>query len=652
MVHAGTFITLSILTYSDVLAKEKLPVGATLLGTVLSSDKTNISAKTGNRMAHPLLISLANIVMDTRNKSSNHLFLLLALLPIPSFIHLNKKVQGVLASRLFHTCLDIILKPLKIAAQIGIMMTDPLGWRRFCFPPLAAYIVDTPESALISGVGTKTSSVTMATYKQLGDNFRHEPRTASTTLAQLMALESTVNPWCLESYMKESKEKFHLNGVHRPFWRDYPLSDPSVFLTPEPLHHWHKQFWDHDIKWCINALGDNGQEIDFRFSVLKPHTGFRHFKEGISKLKQVTGREHRDVQRYIVSILSQGVPSMFIGAIRALLDFRYLAQAKVINEATCDQIQKALHDFHLYKQAILDAGARRGKKKEILNWYIPKLEFLQSVVPNIQLNGVAIQWSADATEHAHIEVVKDPTKSANNQNHEPQICRYLDRLDKLRDFDLATGIRQSKLDFRGDNVTPDPDAFVDELGEESHFNISTAADLHANVDFVSPLIGSTRCMVDYFKIASQLKLGQIQNAPQPHRTHQSSPNATFHLTRDPSFKRMLVDDVATLFNLPDLRPALGDYVRRSSQTEASSTALIGGRRLSSNTCALPFLYLEVWNQLRIQTKEYHAPHGILVAHTVNAHPPSPEWPLGHYDSVIANVDPAEQWPQSGLKGIY
>lgn len=652
MVHAGTFMTLSILTYSDVLEKEKLPVGATLLGAVLSSDKTNISAKTGNRMAHPLLISLANIDMDTRNKSLNHLFLLLALLPIPTFIHLSKKVQGVLASRLFHACLDIILKPLKIAAQIGIMMTDPLGWRRFCFTPLAAYIVDTPESALISGVGAKTSSVTMATYKQLGDNFRHEPRTASTTLAQLMALESTVNPWSLESYMKESKEKFHLNGVHRPFWRDYPLSDPSVFLTPEPLHHWHKQFWDHDVKWCITALGENGQEIDFRFSVLKPHTGFRHFKEGISKLKQVTGREHRDVQRYIVSVLSQGVPPMFIGAIRALLDFRYLAQAKVINEATCDQIQKALHDFHLYKQAILDAGARRGKKKAILNWYIPKLEFLQSVVPNIQLNGVAIQWSADTTEHAHIEVVKDPTKSANNQNHEPQICRYLDRLDKLRDFDLATGIRESKLDFRGDNVIPDPDTFVDKLGEQSHFNISTTADLLANVDFVSPLIGSTRPTVDYFKIASQLKLGQIPNAPHPHRTHQSSPNSTFHLTRDPSFKRMLVDDVATLFNLPDLRPALGDYGQRISQTEESSTTIIGGRRLSGDTCALPFLYLEVWNQLRIQTKEYHAPHGILVAHTVNAYPPSPEWPLGHYDSVIANVDPAEKWPQSGLKGIY
>ena len=173
--------------------QDKLPAGATLLGTVLSSDKTNISAMTGNRSAHPLLISLANIFMNFRNKSSNHLFLLLTLLPIPHYTHPTKKIRGVLNNRLFHQCLDIVLAPLKKAAEIGVMMADPLGYLHFCFTPLAAYIVDTPESALISGVAGKTLSVTMASYKQFGDNFRHEPRTASTTLAQLQAAESTTN---------------------------------------------------------------------------------------------------------------------------------------------------------------------------------------------------------------------------------------------------------------------------------------------------------------------------------------------------------------------------------------------------------------------------------------------------------------------------
>ena len=119
---------------------------------------------TGNRIAHPLLISLANLKMNFRMKSSNHAFLLLALIPVPSFIHKNKRLRGVLGDRLVHECLDFVIQPLKTAARIGIMMSDPLGWRRFCFTPLAAYIVDTPESTLIAGVAGRNSSVTLATW--------------------------------------------------------------------------------------------------------------------------------------------------------------------------------------------------------------------------------------------------------------------------------------------------------------------------------------------------------------------------------------------------------------------------------------------------------------------------------------------------------
>jgi hypothetical protein len=63
------------------------------------------------------------------------------------------------------TTIDIVLSPLKKAAQIGVIMLDPLAYHCFCFSPLAVYIVDTPESALIAGVGGKTSLVTMAFYK-------------------------------------------------------------------------------------------------------------------------------------------------------------------------------------------------------------------------------------------------------------------------------------------------------------------------------------------------------------------------------------------------------------------------------------------------------------------------------------------------------
>lgn len=172
---------------------------------------------TGNRVAHPLLISLADIIMDFRMKASNHAFMLLAILPVPKFLHKNKRIRGVLENRLVHECIDFVVEPLKKAAEIGIMMTDPLGWRRYCFTPLVRAVIDTPEALMYAGVSPKSSPVTMATYKQFGDSFQHEPRTASTTLAQLMEIEETADPWDFASYLPKAK-RFRLNGVHRPFW--------------------------------------------------------------------------------------------------------------------------------------------------------------------------------------------------------------------------------------------------------------------------------------------------------------------------------------------------------------------------------------------------------------------------------------------------
>lgn len=282
-----------------------LPEGATLLGAILSSDKTNISVMTGDRTAHPVLLSLANIYMDVRMKSSNRAFLLVTLLPCPKFITKDKGFRGVLGNHVIHLCLDIITNPLKLAARAGRMMSDPCGYSRFCFTALASYMVDTPEAAMLAGVAGKTSHLTVADYRKFGDPMRQEPRTASTTLAQLAALASNINPLDLHTYIPAAKA-IRLNAVHLPFWRDWfiqtppgippqiLMADPCRFLTPEPLHHWHKQFWDHDMKWSIRVVG--ADELDFRFSTLQPIIGFKHFKDGVSTLKQVTGRTHRDIE--------------------------------------------------------------------------------------------------------------------------------------------------------------------------------------------------------------------------------------------------------------------------------------------------------------------------------------------------------------------
>jgi Plavaka transposase len=629
--------------------------GASLLGVILSSDKTNISVMTGGRSAHPLLISLANISKEYRNKDFNNSYLLLALLPIPKFIHRKRAIRGMLEARLYHHSLDIVLAPLKAAAQLGVMLSDPLGNLRWCFTPLASFIVDTPESQLISCVGGKTSPITMANYQQFGDSFRHPSRTGSITLNTINKIaRSTNSEDDLEGYEKAAKS-YRLNGVQLPFWRDWTLSsDPSSFLTSEPLHHWHKQFWDHDTKWCIYVLG--AAEIDFRFSVLHNRSGHRHFKEGISSLKQVTGREQRDIQRYLIVVIADAVPPQFLVAIWALLDFRYFAQSPVISDEVCQSIRDALSLFHQHKEAILDASARRGKKGKIDNWHIPKLELFQSVVSNIQLNGVACQWSADFTEHAHIKVVKEPGRSGNNHSYESQICRYLDRLEKIRNFSLSTSIRGAGVQFGGSKASAqqEPEEEEEEEGFRDDF-ISTTEELLPFLWTSGYDTGSSR-VPDYFHKADLVRRGLLGltkggQSLKPPRTHQCTENTLYHLIRDPSFSKKTIAEVAQLYSIPDLAAAIGSFISRICIDPSNSHIdSVGGRRRVYRE-SLPISHIQVWKKVRIQTTSYHHPHDKLVPYTINAAPPTLGWPYGQFDSVLFNVDPGKKWPQSGLQGV-
>ena len=603
---------------------------------MLSSDKTNISALVGDRCAHPLLLGLANIHMSTRLKLSSDAFLLVALLPIPKFLHKSKRMCGMLTDRLIHECLDITLEPLKQAARLGIMMNDPLGNLRLCYTPLASYVVDTPEACMLAAVGGKTSPVTTAMYKHFGDNFRHPPRTKMFTLQQLQNID--VDPDDLERYFKAAQE-YHLNGVSRPFFRNWAFSDPSHFFNPEILHHWHKFVWDHDVKWAINIVG--AAELDFRFSVLQPSVGYRHFGEGISHLTKVTGRTQRDVQRYLIAAIAGAAPPSVVLAMRLLMDFCYLAQSRQLDSNDCATLLDSLERFHTNKASIIKAGGRKGKQKVIDNWYIPKLELLQSVIPSICASGALAQWTADVTEHAHVVVIKNPARRSNNIDIDPQICRHLDRVEKCSKFELATSLRELQ------NFAPIP------IDSEHYQNEDLEAPTTTDVDDELRLFQSVvklgqpkRSPTNYFKKAQELMASPRESVLFPLCTFVVC-NTAISAARDPKVFRATVDDISISFDIPDLHDALGDYFQHEAQRLPHQ---VTGQHRLKNNCSLPFSHLAIWHAVRLQQMPFHPDGDLNPAQTVVAAPPSAAWQYGQYDSVLVNIDSRKEWPQSGLDG--
>ena len=214
-------------------------------------------------------MSCGNVNSEHHGKTNAHSWQPLAYIPIGTWV--NKETKGILQRRLYHHCLDIILASLKEAAQTGYMMTDPEGNVHNVFTPFASHIADHTEQHLVTCTAQNTSPISQASTEQFGDVTDYPIRTAYDILELIEELEFLADPDDLVHYEKIAGEH-QLNGVNKPFWRDWYLVNPSflpnpdTYLTPDKLHQWYCFLYDHLFHWAINLIGP--QELDFRMSIL------------------------------------------------------------------------------------------------------------------------------------------------------------------------------------------------------------------------------------------------------------------------------------------------------------------------------------------------------------------------------------------------
>jgi hypothetical protein len=293
-----------------------------------------------------------------------------------------------------------------------------------------------------------------------------------------------------------------------------------------------------------------------------------------------------------------------------------------------------------------------GKKKKVIaNFYIPKLELFQSMVPSIHANGANTQWSADMTEHAHITEIKIPADATNNQNYEDQICCHLDCLDKIRRFNLATTIHEADIQLdlhKGDVATAT--ATEASLDASLDDNLAQLPALQST-SLMTNTLNSTHLTVNYFKEAASLNAGEDPHAPRPFRMF-SAGTLAFHLNCEAQFKLMAIDNVALAYNLPDLQQAIAHYLLRHSHGEQFIQSLGGWRPTFLASEQLLFNKIQVWTRVRVQTLSYFNPEQVLEPQTLEAEPPSNRMPHGCYNSTLVNIDQSHNWPQSGISGEY
>lgn len=577
-------------------SQNSLPHGATLIPIIAASDKTPVTRQTGGLEMHPLFLTIGNIDSDVRMKATAHAWRCVAFMPIVKF-ETHPDYQTILQSRLWHRCVDIVFGKLKHVANSGAFITDPFGAIRYCFTPLVAWTADLPEQQMIACVSKNASPVTLATLKQFGDPTPHLPRTKSHTLDLIHSISD--DPWNLDRYQKACKELLLL-GVHLPFWRDWLHSDPSIFLVPEILHTLHKLFFDHILAWCKEVVGKD--ELDARYKAHHKRIGVRHFTSGVSHVKQMTGREHRDIQRTIVAMIAGAAPQGVVSAIRALVDFIYHAQRPVQTEASVQRMDASLAEFHATKDAIITAGARRGKNDIKENFYIPKLEILQSFASAARNSGAPMQYTADVTERLLITHCKNTFARTNRQkDYAEQIARRLNREENLLQADIYLLLREHNEPLM--NAAQEEESYIRDTDPTFAWSARVAPEEQHRF-----------------------------NAPRPIRNHfvkgflSDNTKAALSVATSADRSKLTFAQAAELYSLPDFLPMLKDYVLRCSENDDTIRILE------------TFNTLKVWYKFRIQQYSSSRPSLILPSQAVQAFPPSAQFPFGNCDAVLLNAD--------------
>ncbi|KAG2029506.1 hypothetical protein BDR03DRAFT_1018285 [Suillus americanus] len=249
----------------------------------------------------------------------------------------------------------------------------------------------------------------MAMQANFGNGVLYPPRTGHHTLQVIYEISKEVDPWDLNKFQKAAKAA-HLSGVHMPYWSDWMFACPSIFLTGEILHTCIKFFADHPLNWVKETVGK--RELDARFMVQHKQGGSTEtFNAPL--LLQLQASLHPD-------LFIQSNPVHFPDSLHSMV--------------------QALSDFHAFKDAIIHAEARRGKKGVKEDFFIPKLELLQSFRGTVERLGTLMQFSADMTERLLITHCKHLFECTNRRSTDfmEQCVRILNCQESMELFNLYT----------------------------------------------------------------------------------------------------------------------------------------------------------------------------------------------------------------------
>ncbi|KAG9075856.1 hypothetical protein FS749_012433, partial [Ceratobasidium sp. UAMH 11750] len=151
----------------------------------------------------------------------------------------------------------------------------------------------------------------------------------------------------------------------------------------------------------------------------------------------MTGMEHRALAHSHLSIIADApdkISQTTIAATRAALDLVYLSQLPIHTERSLAAYRQAYTDLMEHRWGWVKNETRRGKKKVINHFNIPKMHVMRHLDDHVRMKGSPDNFSTETMEHLHVDV-KEAYQASNRREWKRQTIRWLTRRERMRDFE-------------------------------------------------------------------------------------------------------------------------------------------------------------------------------------------------------------------------
>ena len=328
-------------------------------------------------------------------------------------------------ANLFHGCMESLLDPIRSCGETGVALKSADNiWRR-CHPVLAVFVGDYPEQALVTCTYYGRCSKCEVPHDRLGEFLEFPSRVPSDAIDIYRLADEDVRAF------NRACRGAGLKPVYHPFWQSMPFANIFRSITPDILHQMLQGVMKHVIAWVTSSTVFGSTVIKARCRILPPNHNITVFSKGIGIFARASGQEHKNMCRVLLGLILDlplrggMVSSRAVKAVRAILDFLYLAQYPSHTSESLQRLDISLAHFHENKDIFIDLGTRG-------NFNLPKLHSLLHYTSSIRLFGSTDNYNTEQTERLHIDFAKDAYRSTNHKGEYIQMTSWLERREKMR----------------------------------------------------------------------------------------------------------------------------------------------------------------------------------------------------------------------------